>query len=343
MRLSKILPAIFLAFLLLRLDASAQELKAQPIPFTVWLDLKALAASDAARPPFPIWLESLEIHSPKPGDTQNNKTTFRIRIRKFAGLSDEIMLRVFFDDLPDAKPVFSGWSELGAQSLKSTTLGQGLGLPTSEVVAVSMDGVDYLDIDVPGDGSNVRGAFLSTLRKVETRETLDFSGSAKLADPFSNLPPAQTSENDSYLLGRVKATLQSAAEKIEPGATVSYEFQLDAQPLLAVVTFEILNSDLSFPPNVSANTLDAGPAAVILPDLADPGYQGSVFAMQSDVRFRYGGWLKCQKILRGSSLRAGVNQVVLSLDKQASPAAVRSVEMQLKYKTDAADLTATPR
>ena len=36
--------------------------------------------------------------------------------------------------------------------MRSAPLGQGLGLPSSETLAVPMDGADYLEFAAPGDG-----------------------------------------------------------------------------------------------------------------------------------------------------------------------------------------------
>jgi hypothetical protein len=321
----------------------AQELKTQPIPFSVWLDFKAIANTDAARPSFPIWLESVIIDSPKTIDDTSAKTTIRLRIRKFPGLADQVMLRVFFDDVKGSGPVVSAWSELGSRRLAPTRLGQGLGLPTSETVAIDMDGVHYIDIDVPGNGSSVRGAFLSSLRKVELLQALDFARSTAVADPFCGSPAAEPGPNDTYLFGRVRATLQGEAEPLQPESALTYDFQLDSQPMLAVLTFEMLNPDVAAPPSVVLSGRDLGPVALLLPDLADPGYEGTVVSAQSDVRFRYTGWVRCQKIVAGSNLQVGVNSAVIALGKGPGATAIRAVELQLKYTANSSDALAPLR
>ncbi len=82
--------------------------------------------------------------------------------------------------------MLSGWSEIGTQVLAPQTLGQGLGLPSSETVSVPMAGVDYVDIEMPGAGVTVRGALVVALRQTQTREGLDFGGTAAVTDPFGN-------------------------------------------------------------------------------------------------------------------------------------------------------------
>jgi hypothetical protein len=322
----------------------AQELKLQPTPFTVYLDFQALAASGARQPALPIWLESVEIDSPKTDAATDRKTTFRMRFRKFAGVNDELLLRLFFNDDAEAKPVVSAWTELGESVLESKQLGDGLGLPTSESLTVPMTTVDYIDVSVPGDGANIRGAFLSSLKKTETRQALDFAGGAELIDPFHRPSAARPGENDSFLFGRVTATLDNTPVKLSPaeGMSSTFEFELGAQPLLALVTFEILNVDANLPPEMILNNRPLGPAAPVFPDLADPGYQGTVRALERDMRFRYSGWLKCQKLVPGSSLQAGSNKLIIQLSRGADAIAVRAVEVQLKYNWENLDYKLSP-
>ena len=203
------------AILLFSALLSAQELKVQPTPFTVYLELKTLFIQGARKPSLPIWLESVNASSQKADDGTVAKTTFRLRFRKFAGINDELMIRIFFDDEKDTSPVVTAWNEIGQSVLAPKSLGQGIGLPTAETVTMPMANVDYVEIEVPGNGSNVRGAFLSSVKKTETRHALDFDPPAD-SDPFQNPPPAQSRENDAYLFGRVKATLDNSVIKLSP-------------------------------------------------------------------------------------------------------------------------------
>lgn len=322
----------------------AQELKVQPTPFTVYLDFKTLFAPSAQRPSFPIWLESVNIDPQKNQDGVVVKTNFRFRVRKFAGINDELMMRVFFDDQKDASPVVSAWNEIGQRALDPRELGQGIGLPTAETVTIQMADVDYIEVEVPGDGANVRGAFLSSVRKTETRAALDFEPHADLADPFQGASPAPARENDAYLFGRVKAALDDAILKLSArdGASSTVEFNLASQPLLAVITFEILNVDVKFPPELIVNNHPLGPVAMALPDLADPAFVGNVRPLERDMHFNYTGWLKCQKIVAGSSLQAGLNRLILQLSDPSGSVAVRAIEVQLKYNWDKLDYNLAP-
>ena len=53
--------------------------------------------------------------------------------------------------------------------------------------------------------------------------------------------------------------------------------------------------------------------------------------MRADLTFHYGGWLKCQKIIPGSELRAGANSFTISTAPHTDAVAIRAIEMQLKY------------
>jgi hypothetical protein len=70
-------------------------------------------------------------------------------------------------------------------------------------------------------------------------------------------------------------------------------------------------------------------------DLADPALTGAIEAARPDAVYRYGGWLKCQKVIPGSLLTAGTNELLISSPGDPAPVALRAVEMQFKYTTDA--------
>lgn len=306
----------------------AQELASQPTPFTAWVDLRPASRAAPAPAVLPIWLEKTETHLQKTREGKVVKTVVRIRFRRFAGLNDEMLLRLFFRG--PSHPVVSAWSEIGARILPPKSLGDGLDAPASETLVLPMLGVDYVDIETPGDGSNLQGAFLTTLRKTEARSALDFSAPAPVADPFENAPPASPKADDALLFGRVKATLENGVVPLtaENGGSSVFGFELARPPLIAVVTFEIANADIASPPEVLVNERELGQAAMVLPDLADPAYTGDT-QPRSEAVFHYTGWLKCQKALPGSALLAGPN--TLQISSRSGAVAIRAVEVQLKY------------
>jgi hypothetical protein len=321
-----------------------QELREQPTPFSALVDFEAMGPGKAPRQALPIWLESVQKTTEPINSTDPQKTTFRIRLRRLGQLNDQLQLRLFFDDLPDAAPNVTGWSETGAQQYQSPQLGGGLRLATSETLIIPASNVDYLDITVPGKGSNLRSAFLATMKKAETLHGLDFDTPPEAEDPFSNLRKSQPSTYDRYLYGRVKASLESPPTSLKPSdrAGLVWEFELDAIPLLAVVAFEILDVDPLALPEWTINGRPLGPAAIHLPDLSDPAYQGTVRPLQRDVHFRYNGWLPGQQAIPGSALRVGLNRITVRLTKDSEPVAVRAVELQFKHHWQHLDYKLAP-
>ena len=244
-------------------------------------------------------------------------------------------------------------------------------MPASEALSIPTQGVDYLEIDVPGDGASVRKAFLTTLKKSVVHTALDFAPApvqaTPVVDPFGNTaPPQPAPENDTYLFGRVRATLEAGVIKLSPPAaapaapavvsgtdpatpnsdpapqtSVTFEFHLEAAPLLAFVAMDILGADPVAPLQAWVNDQPAGFITAQFPDLADPAYVGLVRPLEP-MRFNYAGWLHGQLLLPGSALRVGTNTLTLQLPADASPAAIRAVELQLKHNWRILDYTLAP-
>jgi hypothetical protein len=322
----------------------AQELVDQTTPFSVWLDFQALASAKPPKVALPVWLESLQSDITEGIGGQILKTTYRLRFRPEMDLNREMLLRVFFDDVKGKSPIVTGWTETGGLLFEQGPFGAGLHLPTSATVALTMKSVSYIDIAVPGDGGNVRGAFLGSLRRGEVRYPLDFAAPPNLADGFDNLPSVPPPADDTRMMGRVRATLDTGVVTLRPRevTTQIWEFELASAPLLAVLGFEILNADPLSPMEISVNGQALGPAATHLPDLADPGYQGVLRPLDRGVRFRYAGWLQCQKTLPGSALHAGLNRIEFRLPAESGPVAIRSLDLQLKTEWQNLDSIVTP-
>ncbi len=315
------------------LAARAQELHEQPTPFSAWVDFQSIGSPHSVKQALPIWLESVQ-KAPQPANTNAPvRTTFRIRLRRVGQLNNQLQLRLFFEDIVGASPVISGWSETGEKHFITEPLGSGLALATSESLLISAESIDYIDVSVPGNGTNVRGAFLASLRKAETLHAIDFAEPAELDDAFANLAASTPAPNDSYLYGRVKAGLEAGAIALsrEDAPSVTWEIELDAIPLLSVITCEILNVDPQSPPEWVINGTPVGEAAIRLPDLADPAYQAIVRPDQTLPRFQYNGWLHGQKAIPLGLLRVGKNKLSLRLNGKSNGLAVRAVEMQLKH------------
>lgn len=322
----------------------AQELREQPTPFSVWLDFRALASASPPHLSLPIWLASLRTERVSADENGPSKTIYRLHFRRVGDLNASLQFRLFFDDLKDAAPTISGWSETGAAVFEHGPFGTGLGLPTSENLALPMAGVDYIDIITSGDGSNIRGLFLASLKRAEIQHALDYEAPAAVSDTFDNLPTTTLKADDMSLYGRVKASLDPGVTKLTPRDEPDgmWEFDLQAPPLGALVTFELLDADLQAPPEIFVNDRPLGAVAVHQPDLADPAYIGLVRPLEADMRFHYAGWLRAQRAIPGSALRAGLNKIVIRLHGDSGPVAVRTLELQLKYNSPALDYTLAP-
>jgi hypothetical protein len=304
----------------------AQELRLQPTPFSVTLDFQ----HPPSKPSYPIWLESVEktqaadVFAPR-------KTTQRLRLRRLGQLNAEILLRLFFEDLPGRNPVVSGYTETGRQLYASPAMGAGLAITTSESLSIPVLELDYLEITVPGDGSTLLGAFLCTLTKSQVRHALDFEPPAGLQDPFSNGSGKQPLEDDAFLAGRVRATLANPATPCAPGAPALFEFTLERVPDVAVFRFELLGADPVHPPELTLNQCSPANAALQVPDLADPAYLSRRQSAQEQPRFSYAGWVCGHHAVPGSALKAGINQLWIQVPEGALPVAVRALTLDLKY------------
>jgi hypothetical protein len=340
----RLAPLSLILFLALGVLGRAQAPQQETTPFTVWLDFHRLAAPGAAVPALPIWLAGINTTQQTDPSGAIVSTTIHLQLRALSDFDQKRLLRLFFEDLPGASPTVIGLDASGAQKFSRGPFGQGLNLPSSETIVFSIDGVAEVDILTPGDGHNIRGAFLATLRSQTMLRALDFVVSSDLIDAFGRMSQLQTSTRDLSLYGRVRATLDIGTAKLslpdKPNAT--WEFDLQSTPLAALLNFEILNADAQAPMLITVNDQPLGTVTVQMPDLADPGYVGSVRPLVDGMHFRYAGWLHAQVAIPGTALKAGANSVVLQLNPESGSSAVRSLELQLKYNWNNLDYSVTP-
>jgi len=333
----RILVALFLGG-----AACAQEQQQEPTPFTAWIDFRQLANGQALTS-LPIWLAGVTTNQQT--DASGAVTTaFQITLRQMPGLDQKRLLRIFFDDRAGAAPTVVGLDGGGVQKFSRGPLGQGLDLPNSDSVVFSTDGIAMVEIVVPGDGRSVRGAFLATLQSHPMMRALDFAPPGDLIDVFERGAALQTPANDLSLYGRVKATLDNGTVKISNGqpSSFTWEFELQALPLLSLINLEVLAADPQAPLELTLNDQPLGTITVSWPDLADPGYLGLVRPLETGMHFRYAGWLRAQKIIPGSALQTGLNRLVLQLPAGTSPVAVRNLELLLKHNWKNLDYTVNP-
>jgi hypothetical protein len=231
------------------------------------------------------------------------------------------------------------WDESGTQVLRSGELGSGIGLPSSDSVMIPMSGVSAIDIEVPGDGKTVRGAYLDWMTSSEVVHPLNSEHRDVIPEPFSSMPPLHPPAQDMEQFGTITATL--AAETIPIGPSVQqaavFQFGIEAQPLLALLTFEVASPRIDAPPEIYVNGEDAGPVTLTLPELADPGYRGEMKSLVREMHFQYTGWLRAQKIVPVTSLKVGTNEVMVLSGATTSTSAIRATQIQLKYLWDKSD------
>jgi hypothetical protein len=160
-----------------------------------------------------------------------------------------------------------------------------------------------------------------------------------IPEPFSSMPALSSPSQDVEHFGTVTATL--AEETIRIGAEIpksaAFQFGIEAQPLAALLTFEVANPRIDAPPEVYLNGQDLGPVSLVLPELADPGYLGQTEPLLKQMYFRYTGWLRAQKIVPITSLKVGTNDLIVVNGAGSGNSAIRATQIQLKYLWDKSD------
>jgi hypothetical protein len=304
-----------------------------------WLDLRQIPAANSKPQASPDWVEAISIVPGQKVDGLSEKTVFRIRLAHPSADAQVLFVRLFFQDNAEQKPQLIAWDESGTVVMQSGPLGAGIGLPTSESVMVPMVGVSTIDVEVPGDGKNVRGAYLDWMRNAEVLHPSSAEHRDLIPEPFAAMAPLHPATQDTERFGTVTAAL--ADETIRIGASVSqgaaFQFGLESQPLVALITFEVASPNIAAPPEVYVNGENLGPASVTLPDLADPAYRGQTASLLRGMRFQYTGWLRAQKLVPAGNLKGGTNDVLITSGDGNAVSAIRATQIQLKYLWDKSD------
>ena len=257
--------------------AGSQILKpsqsAEAAPDSAWLDLRQNNPAHSKVQAAPAWVESVTFAPGKHATDGPAKSVFRIRLTRPNEDCQILLFRLYFDDKPEQQPELIAWDESGTQLLRSGPLGQKTGLATSSTTIVPMIGVTAIDVEVPGDGRSVRGAYLDWMKSSQVMRPMHEEPQTSIPAPFAAAPPLKAGEEDAEVFGTVTAPL--TAETIAIGSSLqnggAFEFGLEAQPLVALLTFEVASPQIDVPPEIYVNGQDVGPASLVLPDLADPG------------------------------------------------------------------------
>ena len=347
----------FAAFLLLLLAVSStrgQDILTETLPKnskasvknieSAWLDLRQLPAANSKPQASPDWVEAISIVPTDKVPGVPEKTVFRIRLNRPTPEAQVLFFRLFFDDNPGQQPQLTAWDESGTVVVQSGPLGAGMSLPTSESVMVPMVGVSTIDVEVPGDGMTIRGAYLDWMANAEVLHPISAEHRDLIPEPFSAMAPLHPAAQDTERFGTVTASL--ADEAIRIGASVSegaaFQFGLESQPLMALLTFEVASPNITSPPEVFVNGESIGPVAVTLPDLADPAYRGETASLLRGMRFQYTGWLRAQKLVPASHLKVGTNDLLIIGGAGTPASAIRATQIQLKYLWDKTDYQLRP-
>ena len=322
------------------LAATADTATEQSVPESAWLDLRQNTPQNSKTQNAPAWVEALTL---LPAETTEGvpmtKSVFRIRVTQPSPDYQVLFFRLFFDDKADQQPELVAWDESGTRVLHSGKLGAGMNLPSSDSVLIPMTGASAIDIEVPGDGKTVRAAYLDWMTSSEVVHPVNAEHRDVIPEPFSSVPTLHAPPEDVENFGTVTATLSSETLRIngqtEDGA--AFQFPIEAQPLTALLTFEVANPRIDAPPEIYLNGQNIGPASLSFPDLADPAYRGEVEPLSTQMRFYYTGWLRAQKIVPAASLKVGANDLVVVHGADTGSAAIRATQIQLKYIWDKSD------
>ena len=319
-------------------EPAAKAPNKETVPEKAWLDLRQNVPARSTTQTAPNWIESVAM-APQQVTDGIAKSVFRIRLTRPPGDFYVLFFRLFFDDKADARPELVAWDEVGAQILRSGPLGSGVDVPTSESVIIPAKEVSIIDIEVPGDGKTVRGAYIDWMTISEVVHPVNVDHADLIPKPFSSLPTLRAPEHDTEQFGTVTATL--APDTIRIGAraedAAAFQFGIEAGPLFALVSFEVANPRIDAPPQIYVNGVNVGPANLTLPELADPGYRGEMESLVKEMQFHYTGWVRAQKIIPLNNLKIGTNELVVVGGDEGSTAAIRGTQMQLKYLWEKSD------
>src|SRR5207302_7239256 len=220
-----------------------------PVSGNAWIDLRQNAKPVAVQS-VPNWVEAVTFI---PADTQTNAaapSVFRIRLARPGGHASVLFFRLFFNDQTSARPEIVAWDESGSQLLRSGPLGAGIDLESSESVMIPMHGITTIDVEVPGNGTSVRGAYLEWMSSSEMVHASGVGSQDAVPQPFAATLPLHAPAQDAEEFGTVTAPLSTDLIRIGSASSqaATFEFGLESQPLLALITFEIAGARIDSPP-----------------------------------------------------------------------------------------------
>lgn len=321
--------SVFLLSLLALRERASAQLITQPAPFSVQFDAASILAGKP-HSALPLWIEGVSLHHYDDEATRLHRTTLRLRIRHLPNLASFIEIRVGL--LPGTdKPAFvTAWNETGQQKFVSEPFGSATAAVT-EAIRIPNQGIDYVEIDLPRDGSRLSSLFATVLRKGQVFHSIDFPPQPTVDSFGGAVRSTPLPEHDRVLWKRISAVLDPGPFELHADQPQALEFTLSRAPSVAMLTFEISNILPEEPIVLSANGLQLPGASLSLPDLVDPGWKDNSGLSGGPSGMIYSGWLRVQQILPRGSLREGENVVWFQHRNSGQSAQVRRVEVQLKH------------
>src|SRR6266849_6139066 len=198
---------------------------AESVIENAWIDLRQHLAANSRPQSAQSWVDAVNMAPTVEINGASAKTIFRIRIAHPPGDYQVLYFRLFFDDNSNARPELVAWDELGTQVLRSGKLGSGVGLPTSDSVMIPMNGISTLDVEVPGDGKTIRGAYLDWMTSSEVVHPLIAEHRDIIPEPFSVTPALRAPPEDLENFGTVTATLAAEVIRIDAQSQQKAAFQ----------------------------------------------------------------------------------------------------------------------
>ena len=201
-----------------------------PVSGNAWIDLRQSVKPGAVQS-VPNWVEAVTF---TPADTQTDPaalSVFRIRLARPSDHSAILFFRLFFNDQTAARPEIVAWDESGSQVLRSGPLGAGIDFESSESVMIPMHGVTTVDVEVPGDGNSVRGAYLEWMINSQLAHSASVGSQDAVPQPFATTLPLHAPTEDSEEFGTVTASLSADLIRIGPAPEQGavFEFGIESQ------------------------------------------------------------------------------------------------------------------
>lgn len=307
------------------------SVRVQPTPFTVRFDPASILA-ERPQTALPLWLQSVSVKHTPAAVGKGQTTSVRFDIRKMRSLAPFVEFRVGLSP-GFGKASLSAWTETGSEVFRSAPFGSASEF-VSESIRVPFSEADYIELALPKNGERLNCLAASAMRYSQVLQSVDFPQDPVL-DAFGNgVRTTPTSDVDRILWNRVLALLDSGSFDLQPTGSQSVAFDVSTRPMCAILNFEVRNGSGEAPPVIHLNDAELPAASMVMPDLADPAWRGTIIPGTQMNLMRYTGWMRVQQFIPGDLFAPGTNTLKFSLPKLARSETeeIRRIEIQLKFK-----------